>query len=255
MIGGETPRRRRRPASAAARSDHRLPGHLAGRGPQRRRQHLAVASTPSGRSGPADLDEILARFDLPFKQTDVVAASARAPASSSRWREPWLTAPGADARRADSRAGHASGGSARGAHQAGPRRGHRHRLRQPPTRAEIRRLADRLTVLRDGVDPGHRSSSERLGRRTRSSRLMVGAPTELEFPTRTTPARDGPPGSRCTSWRGREFGPVSLEVRAGEIVGVAGAEGNGQRALLRGIIGIDRHRRLDRGRRQEARTG
>ncbi len=36
------------------------------------------------------------------------------------------------------------------------------------------------------------------------------------------------------------FGPVSIGVRAGEIVGVAGAEGNGQRALLRGIIGIDR---------------
>ena len=39
---------------------------------------------------------------------------------------------------------------------------------------------------------------------------------------------------------GRGFGPVSLQVRSGEIVGVAGAEGNGQRALLRGIIGIDR---------------
>jgi ribose transport system ATP-binding protein len=33
---------------------------------------------------------------------------------------------------------------------------------------------------------------------------------------------------------------VSPAVRAGEIVGVAGAEGNGQRALLRGLIGIGR---------------
>jgi len=32
--------------------------------------------------------------------------------------------------------------------------------------------------------------------------------------------------------------PMSLTVGAGEIVGVAGAEGNGQRGLLRGIIGI-----------------
>lgn len=33
--------------------------------------------------------------------------------------------------------------------------------------------------------------------------------------------------------------PVTFEIRAGEIVGVAGVEGNGQRALLRAVAGLD----------------
>ena len=69
--------------------------------------------------------------------------------------------------------------------------------------------------------------------------MMVGAPTELEYPTRQAPAREEHL-LEVNELTGLDFGPVSLEVRAGEIVGVAGAEGNGQRALLRGIIGIDR---------------
>ena len=68
---------------------------------------------------------------------------------------------------------------------------------------------------------------------------MVGAPTELEFPTRLSPAREETLLD-VHELEGLSFGPVSIGVRAGEIVGVAGAEGNGQRALLRGIIGIDR---------------
>jgi ribose transport system ATP-binding protein len=38
---------------------------------------------------------------------------------------------------------------------------------------------------------------------------------------------------------GDRFGPVSLAVRAGEIVGLAGAEGNGQQRLLRTVAGLE----------------
>ena len=102
---------------------------------------------------------------------------------------------------------------------------------------EIRRLADRLTVLRDGEIQGS-FESERLGH-PRDRRDDGGGPHRAGVPD---PPNPRPRGDllEVHELTGLNFGPVSLEVRAGEIVGVAGAEGNGQRALLRGIIGIDR---------------
>jgi ribose transport system ATP-binding protein len=103
--------------------------------------------------------------------------------------------------------------------------------------AEVRRLADRLTVIRDGVIQG--TDRSRAWNVEDVVELMVGAPTELEFPKR--PPRDT---DTCRlevrGLAGAGFGPVGLKVHAGEIVGIAGAEGNGQRALLRGLIGIGR---------------
>jgi ribose transport system ATP-binding protein len=39
--------------------------------------------------------------------------------------------------------------------------------------------------------------------------------------------------------RGERFGPVDLEVRKGEILGIAGAEGNGQVPFLRALAGVE----------------
>lgn len=102
---------------------------------------------------------------------------------------------------------------------------------------EVRRLADRLTVLRDGVIQGtYRSRDWDVDDIVE---LMVGAPTELEFPQRNNQLSTRP-RLEVRGLAGSGFGPVSLSVRGGEIVGIAGAEGNGQRALLRGLIGIGR---------------
>jgi ribose transport system ATP-binding protein len=38
--------------------------------------------------------------------------------------------------------------------------------------------------------------------------------------------------------RGLGFGPVDVEIRAGQIVGIAGADGNGQLPLLKGLAGL-----------------
>ncbi|WP_307015283.1 ATP-binding cassette domain-containing protein [Arthrobacter bambusae] len=100
---------------------------------------------------------------------------------------------------------------------------------------EVRRLADRLTVLRDGVIRGTYSSRD--WNVDDIVELMVGAKTELEFPQRGNQLSEKP-RLEVRSLAGSDFGPVSLSVRGGEIVGIAGAEGNGQRALLRGLIGI-----------------
>jgi ribose transport system ATP-binding protein len=100
---------------------------------------------------------------------------------------------------------------------------------------EVRRLADRLTVLRDGVIQGtHASNSWDVNEIVE---LMVGVSIDLEFPKRT-PATNQAVRLEVRDLSGPGYGPVSLSVRAGEIVGIAGAEGNGQQALLRGLIGV-----------------
>jgi ribose transport system ATP-binding protein len=40
--------------------------------------------------------------------------------------------------------------------------------------------------------------------------------------------------------RGERFGPIDLDVAKGEILGIAGAEGNGQVQLLRALAGVER---------------
>ncbi len=100
--------------------------------------------------------------------------------------------------------------------------------------AEVRRLADRLTVIRSGVIQGTYDSDN--WEVDEIVELMVGVPADLKFPD-----RKGSPGDvrlQVRDLEGDGFGPVSFSVRGGEIVGFAGAEGNGQRATLRGLVGL-----------------
>ncbi len=107
---------------------------------------------------------------------------------------------------------------------------------------EIRALCHRCTVLRAGrvsgqVDPRQESTAS-------LSRLMIGAePPRLEHRTQTA----GEVALRVaglTLGRREQFGVslegVSLDVRAGEVVGIAGVSGNGQQELLAAISGEDR---------------
>ena len=200
--------------------------------------NIALSLNAIGMTKPTDLDATLARFDLPFKQSDFVSGlgpGARqllevARAMITKPRVLMLDEPTAAldlqlAARLEELVMQARDGGMAIVYVS-------HRL------AEIRRLADRLTVLRDGVAQG--TFSSRGWQVEEIVEMMVGAPTDLEFPTRTDAIGEAI-RLDVRELRGKGFGPVSLSVRAGEIVGVAGAEGNGQRALLRGILGIDRH--------------
>jgi simple sugar transport system ATP-binding protein len=99
---------------------------------------------------------------------------------------------------------------------------------------EIRRLADRCTVLRAGrvvatVDPKRESEAS-------LARLMIGA-DRPQIAAHDTPV--GPPrlvvdGLRVAAGEGAL---LSFTVHAGEIVGVAGISGNGQRALVAALSG------------------
>jgi len=106
---------------------------------------------------------------------------------------------------------------------------------------EIRALCHRCTVLRGGRVTGHCDPSQET---TASlSRLMIGAePPRLVH-------RASTPGDVALRVRGLSlekvdrFGVdlhgVSLDVRQGEVVGIAGVSGNGQQELLSALSGED----------------
>ncbi|WP_372634449.1 ABC transporter ATP-binding protein [Cohnella sp.] len=104
---------------------------------------------------------------------------------------------------------------------------------------EVMSAADRITVLRDGEVTGvleaSRTSIEEL------SRLMVGRPLAAMDKQPASP-KDKVLEIKELSVLGSGSKPavdsVSLHVRAGEIVGIAGISGNGQSELLQAISGL-----------------
>ena len=103
---------------------------------------------------------------------------------------------------------------------------------------EVLGIADRVTVLRDGVSQGTFGAT---GMSEESLvALMIGRPLQLAFPDR--PAPDAAPDLvlAASGFRSERFGPIDLGVAKGEILGIAGAEGNGQVPFLRALAGIER---------------
>ena len=101
---------------------------------------------------------------------------------------------------------------------------------------EVDELADRISVMRDGeiIDC-------RLGDEITSSEivaLIAGRPLGQIFPAKATSV--GPALFSVKGLSGRGFDQVDLVVHAGEIVGLAGIEGEGQREFIRAAAGIDR---------------
>ena len=106
---------------------------------------------------------------------------------------------------------------------------------------EIRELCTACTVLRGGKVTGE--CDPRQETNASLSRLMIGAePPQLEHHERAggetvlkvqalTLERDSPFGT--------DLDAISLEARAGEVVGIAGVSGNGQRELMYALSGED----------------
>jgi ribose transport system ATP-binding protein len=100
---------------------------------------------------------------------------------------------------------------------------------------EVLEIADRITVLRDGRHRG--TFDAKATTEADLVELIVGRPFEAAFP----PASDDIAEPRevlvVDGLQGQSFGPVSFTLESGEIVGVAGAEGNGQPQLFDCLAG------------------
>ncbi|MFT7501667.1 MAG: ABC-type uncharacterized transport system ATPase subunit [Gammaproteobacteria bacterium] len=105
---------------------------------------------------------------------------------------------------------------------------------------EVMDLSDEITVLRNGKVSGHTRPSE--SSREKLAELMVGRPVEL---TRNVPAQEVG-AAQLTVEELDVLGDrgilavknLSIRVHAGEVVGIAGVSGNGQRELAEAIFGL-----------------
>lgn len=103
---------------------------------------------------------------------------------------------------------------------------------------EVKRISDRLTVLRDGQIRGTFNADEVSAEKI--VELVIGRELDAVFPLK---------GSLAGSVRDEDqfvvdglssgaFHNVSFTVKAGEIVGLAGVQGNGQAELIRAMAGL-----------------
>ena len=103
---------------------------------------------------------------------------------------------------------------------------------------EVLGIADRISVLRDGVCQGTFEAASMSEESLVA--LMIGRPLQLAFPPRHERETEREVLLAVSGLRGDRFGPIDLEVASGEIVGIAGAEGNGQVQFLRALAGAER---------------
>lgn len=104
--------------------------------------------------------------------------------------------------------------------------------------AEVKRLSDRVIVLRDGE-----YCSELVGDDITHANMvsnMVGRDVSQFYNRTTHPIGETVLKVNKLTTPHWPKHPVSLEVKAGEIVGLAGLVGSGRTELLRSIFGIDR---------------
>ncbi|MEV6816594.1 sugar ABC transporter ATP-binding protein, partial [Micromonospora sp. NPDC051296] len=106
-----------------------------------------------------------------------------------------------------------------------------HRMR------EVFDLSDRITVLKDGqfvtCAPTSELTSEDLVRH------MVGRDLGEYYPDRAAPDDLGPVRLALRGAGNTRVRDLNLEVRAGEIVGLAGLQGSGRSAVARAVFGVE----------------
>lgn len=105
---------------------------------------------------------------------------------------------------------------------------------------EVKELCDRITIIRRGRTMGVHSLADVSEQDI--SRLMVGR--DVVFRIEKMPAKPGRPMIRVRDLRILEesgkvkINGISFTVREGEILGVAGVEGNGQAELVEALTGL-----------------
>jgi rhamnose transport system ATP-binding protein len=101
---------------------------------------------------------------------------------------------------------------------------------------EIAAIADRITVLRDGETVATRDARDVT--RADLIRMMVGRELDAVFPKRDIPLGDTVLALRDLSNARTGVHRVSMSVRRGEILGIAGLVGSGRTQLAETIFGL-----------------
>ena len=105
---------------------------------------------------------------------------------------------------------------------------------------EIMEITDRLTIMRGGRSMGVYNTKDVT--KEEISRLMVGRDVVLEL--QKDKARPTEPVLRVrdleyvNEWNKKMLDKISFDVRRGEILGIAGVEGNGQKELVDTLFGF-----------------
>jgi ABC-type sugar transport system ATPase subunit len=106
---------------------------------------------------------------------------------------------------------------------------------------EVLALAQMVTVMRDGRIVRTAAASTETAASLATA--ILGRPADLEFPPRVWPDPDAPVACRADGLtRGSVYRDVTFEVRAGEILGLAGLAGSGCAEVARALAGADRPR-------------
>src|SRR3984885_4209205 len=105
---------------------------------------------------------------------------------------------------------------------------------------EVLELADTVTVLRDGrlvhTKPASAETEATL------IQAMLGRPLDAAFPPKPEQRAGAPVALSVRELSAPGVSDASLEVRQGEIVGIAGLVGSGRSELARAIFGADRRK-------------
>lgn len=102
---------------------------------------------------------------------------------------------------------------------------------------EVKHIAGRITVLRNGCTVGTHQSSELT--EDQIVQLIIGRELDVFFPDKTPVNRTQKPALRIKNLSNRHLHGINLDVRPGEIIGLAGIDGNGQKNLLRALAGLE----------------
>ena len=108
--------------------------------------------------------------------------------------------------------------------------------------SEIMAISDRVTILRDGKKVAQLVTAQT--QPDELSRYMIGRELKETYDVDTPPGTEGLLSLEGVSLprkkKGHPLHDITLELRRGEILGVAGVEGNGQKELAEIITGIQR---------------
>lgn len=101
---------------------------------------------------------------------------------------------------------------------------------------EVKAIADRITVLRDGKVRGTFSADDVSEHQIIS--LVIGRELDAVFPGKADATSITGGGIEVKDFRGEGFGAVDFHARSGEVVGIAGVQGEGQDEFLRALCGL-----------------